>query len=62
MHRTRTIGGAVLIATGAVWAVQGAGLLPGESPMVGDPFWIVVGLIGVAFGIGIMWLGLRGQG
>ncbi len=60
-HRTRAIGGAIVIATGGVWMAQGSGLLPGNSFMVGDPTWVVLGAVGVVIGVGLMWWGLRGQ-
>ena len=61
MHRTRAIGGAVLIATGGVWLGQGTGLISGSSFMVGDPLWIIFGVLAIVVGIGFMWVGLRGQ-
>jgi hypothetical protein len=61
MHRTRAIGGAVIVATGGVWIAQGSGLLRGSSFMVGDPLWIVFGVLAVAIGIALMWVGLRGR-
>jgi hypothetical protein len=59
MHRTRAIGGVIIIATGLVWIGQGSGLLRGSSFMVGDPLWIVLGLLAVAVGIGFLVVGLR---
>lgn len=59
MHRTRTIGGVVLIATGLVWIGQGTGLIRGESFMVDDPIWAVIGLVGVVFGIAFIALDER---
>jgi hypothetical protein len=59
MHRTRAIGGVIIIATGLVWIGQGSGLLRGSSFMVGDPLWIVLGLLAVAVGIGFLIVGLR---
>ena len=59
MHRTRAIGGGIIIATGLVWIGQGSGLLRGSSFMVGDPLWIVLGLLAVAVGIGFLVVGLR---
>ena len=44
-HQTRTIGGAIIVATGAVWVGQGTGLVRGGSFMVGDPLWIVFGAL-----------------
>jgi hypothetical protein len=62
MHRTRTIGGVIIIATGLVWIGQGSGLLSGSSFMVGDPLWVVLGLGAVAVGIGFLVVGLRRAG
>jgi hypothetical protein len=59
MHRTRVLGGGVLIAVGGVWIGQGAGVLRGSSFMVGEPTWIVLGAIAVSVGVGLIWLGLR---
>ena len=61
MHRTRAIGGAVIVATGGVWMAQGSGLLQGNSPMVGDSIWILLGAVAVVVGLGLMWVGLRGR-
>ncbi|HKG18397.1 MAG TPA: hypothetical protein VKB00_01555 [Candidatus Limnocylindrales bacterium] len=61
MHRTRAVGGVVLIATGLVWIGQGTGLLRGQSFMVGDPVWAWLGLLAVAVGGTFMFLGLRGS-
>jgi hypothetical protein len=59
MHRTRTLGGIVLIATGLVWIGQGTGLIPGQSFMVGDPAWALIGAVGVVFGIAFIILDER---
>jgi hypothetical protein len=59
MHRTRTLGGVVLIATGLVWIGQGTGLLQGGSFMVGDPFWAWLGLIGIVAGIAFIYVDQR---
>ncbi len=61
MHRTRAIGGAIIVATGLVWMAQGSRLLGGRSFMVGDPTWLVLGAIAVVIGVGLMWTGLRGR-
>jgi hypothetical protein len=61
MHRTRAVGGVVLLATGLVWIGQGTGLLRGQSFMVGDPVWAWLGLLAVAVGGTFMFLGLRGS-
>jgi hypothetical protein len=54
MHRTRVIGGVVLIAVGLVWIGQGTGLLRGSSFMVGDPAWAWIGAIVVVLGAGLI--------
>jgi hypothetical protein len=59
MHRTRIIGGAIIIATGLVWAAQGGGLIKSRSQMTDDPLWIVLGFVAVVVGVGLMAVGLR---
>ena len=61
MHRTRIVGGVILVATGLVWIGQGTGLLQGSSFMVGDPIWAVLGVVGAVLGGFVIWLGLRGR-
>jgi hypothetical protein len=61
MHRTRIVGGVILVATGLVWVGQGLGLLRSSSFMVGDPTWVVLGVVGAVLGAFVTWLGLRGQ-
>ena len=50
------------MAVGAVWLLQGLGVLTGSSFMVGDPLWAMAGGVllagGVAVGI-IAWRGRR---
>jgi hypothetical protein len=41
--RTRFVLAAIAALVGLVWALQGAGILPG-SFMSGDPVWLVIGL------------------
>jgi len=41
--RTRFVLAAIAALVGLVWALQGAGFLPG-SFMSGDPLWLVAGL------------------
>jgi hypothetical protein len=61
MHRTRRIGGVVLIATGLVWVGQGTGLISGRSFMVGDPLWAWLGAIAVVIGVAFIAVGWRDQ-
>jgi hypothetical protein len=60
---TRILGpllGALLVLIGAVWTLQGAGVLPG-SFMTGSRFWLVVGLVCVAAGAALLWRAFRGR-
>lgn len=60
---TRILGpllGALLVLIGAVWTLQGAGVLPG-SFMTGSRFWLVVGLVCVVAGAVLLWRALRGR-
>jgi hypothetical protein len=50
--------GVLLVLAGAVWALQGAGILPG-SVMTGQSFWLVAGIVAVIIGIGLVVAGLR---
>ncbi|WP_394553374.1 hypothetical protein ACDF64_03220 [Agromyces sp. MMS24-JH15] len=49
--------GALLVAVGAVWTLQGVGVLPG-SVMSGVTTWAIVGPIVALGGIGLLWFGL----
>lgn len=60
---TRILGpllGALLVLIGAVWTLQGAGVLPG-SFMTGSRFWLVVGLGCLVAGAVLLWRALRGR-
>jgi hypothetical protein len=60
---TRILGpllGALLVLIGAVWTLQGAGVLPG-SFMTGSRFWLVAGLVCVVAGAVLLWRALRGR-
>lgn len=58
--RRRTTGLVIAVmvaAAGAIWTLQGAGILTaGTSFMIGDPRWVAIGLAFVAIGA---WLGWR---
>jgi hypothetical protein len=58
MKWTLRIAGALLVATGAVWTLQGVGML-GGSPMTGDRTWAVVGPVVAVVGLVLIGLGLR---
>lgn len=60
---TRFLGpalGALLVLIGAVWTLQGAGVLPG-SFMTGDRLWLVIGLVCVVAGAALLWRAVRGR-
>ncbi len=58
--RTRVMQGVGFAAfiLGAVWALQGAGILRG-SVMSGDPKWLVIGVVMMAAAVGLVLLGAR---
>jgi hypothetical protein len=58
MRWVALIVGVLLVLAGAVWALQGAGILPG-SVMTGQSFWLVAGIVAVIIGIGLVVAGLR---
>jgi hypothetical protein len=60
---TRVLGpllGALLVLIGAVWTLQGAGVLPG-SVMTGSRFWLAVGLVCVVAGVVLLRRTLAGR-
>lgn len=54
---SRLASGALILA-GAVWSLQGAGLL-GGSPMSGRREWLVIGVAAVALGAALAYRELR---
>ena len=52
MRRAALVISILLALAGAVFALQGAGILPG-SYMAGDRFWLIVGAIMLVVGIGL---------
>jgi hypothetical protein len=50
--------GVVLVVIGAVWILQGIGVLGGSS-MTGSRLWTINGLIAVFVGLGLVWLAVR---
>jgi uncharacterized membrane protein YidH (DUF202 family) len=53
--------GVIALIVGAVFAGQGANLIPGSS-MTGDRMWLYIGLIVAIVGIILIVLGLRRRG
>jgi hypothetical protein len=50
--------GVVLGLVGALWTLQGVGVI-GGSVMTGSRLWTINGLIALFVGIGLIWLALR---
>ena len=57
-RRALVIVGAIALVIGAVFAGQGANLIPGSS-MTGDRTWLYIGLIVAAVGVILIVLGRR---
>jgi hypothetical protein len=60
-HRVRTLTlviGVLAALAGAVFALQGAGVLPG-SYMTGDRTWLVIGSVMVVGGLALAWWARR---
>ena len=55
----QTVVGSLAVLFGAVWALQGAGVLPG-SFMSGSRFWLVVGIAVIVGGLWLIGRGFRG--
>lgn len=53
--------GVLLILSGGLWALQGAGIVmwPAESFMLAQSQWVLYGLITVAVGVALLWLARR---
>ena len=61
MRRSRVITGVVLVAAGALWTLQGLGVLPG-SPMSGVTFWAVLGPVVALVGVALLLTARRQDG
>jgi len=59
MHRTRAIVAVILVGAGLVWIGQGTGLLKGNSFMVGDMRWALIGTTCVVAGLAVGLLEVR---
>jgi hypothetical protein len=59
MRRKVLVGvGALLVLVGAVWTLQGVGVL-GGSAMSGQPLWAVVGPVVAVVGAFLAWRSMR---
>jgi hypothetical protein len=52
------VGGLLLVVIGAVWSLQGQGLL-GGSAMTDDRRWLVIGVVTIIFGVAVAYRGIR---
>jgi hypothetical protein len=52
--------GVVGVLVGAVWILQGSGVLPG-SFMTGQRFWLAAGVVVAVIGLGLVIGGVRSQ-
>ena len=52
--------GVLILLAGAVWALQGAGFIPG-SFMSNDPTWLWIGAITAVLGLGVLTFGIRSR-
>ena len=50
--------GGVAILAGAIWILQGAGVLPG-SFMTGQRMWLIIGIIVAIVGVALAYAGIR---
>ncbi len=50
--------GLIGILVGAVWILQGAGLLPG-SFMTGQTMWLIIGIVVAIIGLALAYNGIR---
>ena len=60
---TRSIGlvlGALLALLGALWTLQGAGVV-GGSFMTGSRLWLVIGVVAFIAGVGLLARSIRGR-
>jgi hypothetical protein len=49
--------GVLVALTGAVWMLQGLGVIVSSSAMTNDRTWVVLGAVAVAAGAGLSWWG-----
>ncbi len=53
--------GAILVLVGAIWLLQGVGVLQG-SVMTGQSLWVVVGAVALVLGAGLVYLAFPRRG
>jgi hypothetical protein len=50
--------GGIAILAGAVWILQGSGVLPG-SFMTGQRMWLIIGIVVAIIGLALAYCGIR---
>jgi hypothetical protein len=58
MHLGSLVLGVIGLLAGAIFALQGAGVLPG-SFMTGQRLWLVIGIVLAVIGLALTYRGLR---
>ena len=58
MRTLSLVVGGIAIFAGAVWILQGSGVLPG-SFMTGQPMWLIIGIIVGLAGLALAYNGIR---
>ena len=59
MRTLSLVVGGIAILAGAVWILQGSGVLPG-SFMTGQRMWLIIGIIVGIVGLALAYNGIRG--
>jgi hypothetical protein len=58
MRTLSLVVGGIAILAGAVWILQGSGMLPG-SFMTGQRMWLIIGIIVAVVGLALAYSGIR---
>jgi hypothetical protein len=58
----RVVLGVVLLVSGVVWALQGVGVFPGNSPMNDQLLWTLIGVPTAVLGAWLLRAGLAKRG
>jgi len=59
MRTLSLVVGGIAILAGAVWILQGSGVLPG-SFMTGQRMWLIIGIVVGIVGLALAYNGIRG--
>jgi hypothetical protein len=61
MAIVRTVAGLLLVACGAVFALQGANVITGSAVMSGVPRWTYIGIALIVFGLATLFWAFRAR-